>query len=218
MAGTVQGKKSRKEPFYLRKGPLLFCRIAGTAAGGMLLAAPFLSWRMVFVKTDEVFRSKLSLFDVVRYVCSREYTGHGWRIVLYLFLFGVILFSGLAMLYLSWRDQFRPGSAAQSTFLFDELICKYRWISRVAVPLMAIVSVILLKHNKIFDLLYEQTSRSYNNWKSMIDTYTRLRGDSGGMYALRLPGGAAFLFYMGILLYILAEFLRYVINTLNEPD
>ena len=212
-------RQVKKElPFYERKGPVVFCRIAGIAAGVFLLVSPFLSWRVVFVKADKLITERCCLFDVVKYVFSRSYIGGAGKKLLIAFCFIMILLVGIAFLYLSFRDQFRPGTAAESKFLPDRLITRFRLISRAALPVVAILAKIILTHNSVHTLVFQRVQNTYDGWKSMISQYVRYHGDDNGMFVIRLPGAGCFLFYLGFLLFIVAECYRYVINTLNEED
>ena len=215
---TEDKKQQKKLPFYERKGSVLFCRIAGVAAGAFVLVSPFLGWRSVVVKADKLIIERASLFDIVKYVFGRNHSVPAIKQILIAFLFLLIILAGLMFLYLAYRDQFRPGTAAESRFLPDRLITRFRFISRIAIPVIAITAKILLTHNAICDKAFLQVQSTYDSWKNMITQFARYHGDDNGMFVHLFPGWGCLLFYTGILLFIIAECYRYVINTLNEED
>ncbi len=208
--------KAKNMPFYRRKGPLVFCKAAAVFSGIMVLASSFFSWRMVIVKADEHIHTGTSLFDVIRFAFSRNFTGSVEKKMLYLFLWLLLLIAGLAMLFVAWRDQLRPGTAGGSTFPFDRFLCRFRLVSRVIPPVVAAGAASLLHHTQAFSTVYGPTEANYSSWKAMIDMYESVNGNTGGMHVWQLPGWGCMLLYLGILLYFAAEGYRYVINVLNE--
>ena len=213
-------KKNKKEklPFYERKSSDLLCKIAGTASGFMVLASPFFNWKWLFVHAKNSETAGISLFDAVKYVFSREYHGKAVRQMIPAGLILLILLMGVLILYITWRDQYRPGTAAESKLLTDRALTRFRLISRL-VPVVILIAVpILMSFTYAWKVVAERFNATYASWSSMINTYKRINGTEFGMFAWKLPGLGCLLLTFGILLYLFAEIYRYVINTLNEDD
>ena len=83
---------------------------------------------------------------------------------------------------------------------------------------LPVVAAFCMKHNEIYALHYEKLNSIYYSWKSMVDMYKQVNGKLSGVHCWFLPGLGCWMFYIGILLFVVAEAFRYVINTLNEDD
>ena len=210
--------KEKKLPFYLRKGPVVLCKIAGAASGIMVLASPFFSWRTALVHSDMWIRDGVSLFDVIRQVFSKNFHGKATTQVGLAALLLLILASGAMILFIVWRDQFRPGSAKLSSLPPDRFISSFRPVSRALPPVVSITAAIILSHTGTWNTLISKVDSTYTSWKSLISGAVKTNGSSGWMFAWKLPGLGCFLLFTGLALYIFAEIYRYIINTLNEED
>jgi len=215
-----KGEKERKDkiPFYERKSSMRLCRIAGTASGIMVLLSPFFSWKVAFVRTDSWVYEKVTLFDLVRFVFSKNFNGKAIRQIIPLFLLLIIMLMGALMLYITWRDQYRPGTAAESGRFIDKMLTRFRPVSRLIPPVLATVSAILMTHTSTWNIVYERVNSTYISWKSMIENFVRINGRAHGMFAWKLPGIGFTFLCLGIAFYLFAETFRYLINTLNEED
>ena len=211
-------KKKEALPFYERKSSLVICKAASLAAGILMILSPFFSWRAVLVRADARLTERLSMFDLVKRVFDRQYHESNGRLMLVTSMFLLILLVGAAFIHVARRDQFKPGSAINSLFFFDRLLCKFRLITRLAVPLIGIGAAMVLEHSAVYNALYERLRDTYDSWKSMINMYVQLNDTSDGMRCWLLPGWGCWMFYGGILLYLFAGAFRYLINTLNEDD
>ena len=207
-----------KPAFYERRASVYFCNAAGVLSGLFVLASPFFGWRTVNVAADAFINERVRFWDLVRYVTAGNYSGGFGYKVLILFMFFLIMLTGVIFLYFAWRDQLKPGSALKSSFLPDRIITRFRFSSRVAVVILPVIAAFCMKHNQIYELFYEKLNSIYYSWKSMVDMYKQVNGKLSGVHCWFIPGLGCWMFYSGILLFIVAEGLRYVINTLNEDD
>ena len=207
-----------KPPFYERRWPFIFCKIAGAAAGVMLLASPFFGWRAVDVKADVRVHESFSLFDLMKRVLK---TGEGWtanQIMGHAVLLLLIFLTGLAFLYIAYRDQFRPGTSKESSFFFDRLISRFRFTSRLILPVFPIVSAVLFERTVVYGVLYEKLYTIYRSWDSLINIYYQVNATKDGQHCWFWPGLGCWFLYAGILLFLVAEGFRYVLDVLNEED
>ena len=218
MAKKGEKDKKNKIPFYERKSSSRLCKIAGTASGIMVLASPFLSWKIAFVRTDSWVYEKVTLFDLVRYSFSKNFNGKAIKQIIPLSLLLLILLMGALMLYITWRDQYRPGTAAESPRFIDKMITRFRLVSRLIPPVVAVTAAILMTHTAAWNTVYERVNATYISWKSMIENFVRINGRAHGMFAWKLPGIGLSLLVLGIAFYLFAGGFRYLINTLNEED
>ena len=209
MADREGAKKNKREkdPFYERRGPLLFCKAAGVLAGLMVIAAPFLHWRAVWVKADVNFREGFSLFDIVKKVFSSGYGATANKKLGIVLLLVLILLCGLWILYFALRDQLKPEVMKKRTFIFDRFLGRFRLIGHLLPPLISVLAVIALQSTDVYKFLYNRVEETYMSWQTLM---------MDGYHDWKLPGIGCLLFFGGIVLYFAAEGLRYLIDTLNE--
>ena len=209
--GEKKIHKRNMVPFYQRKGPVLFCKIAGLFAGAMMLAAPFFHWRVVWVKADIRVREGFSLFDVLKYVFGDDFTGkRGMRFLVVGLLLAMII-AALWVLYFAYRDQLYPDKDRNPSTIGERFFRRFRLISHLLPLVLSVVGMIGLQKTPPYAVLYDKMEETYRSWKTLVM-------GSSGYHDWKLPGLGCILLFMGILLYLVSGGLRYLINTLNEDD
>lgn len=210
--GQTKGEKVNKKndtPFYERKGPLMFCKVAGLLAGILLLVSPFLHWRVVHVKADTNVLEGFSLFDMVKYAFSGSSNETTKTKFVVAALFFTILLSALWIIYFAFRDQIYPERDWEDESLIGRLMGRFRLISHLIPPILAILGMIAIQKHAIYDILYSKMNETYTAWQGLM---------RDGFHDWKLPGLGCILFFTGLALYVIAGGLRYLIDTLNEDD
>ena len=198
-------------PFYQRKGPVLFCKVAGLFAGAMMLAAPFFHWRIVWVKSDVRVREGFSLFDVVRHAFSSDFTGRRWMRVMIVAMFLLVILTALWVLYFAFRDQIYPDKVRNTTTLWERFFRRFRLISHLVPPVLSVVAVVIIQKTPVYAVQYSRIEDTYRSWKPLVESVR-------GYHDWILPGLGCIFLIAGIILYLGSEGLNYLINTLNEDD
>lgn len=210
MAKTADKKnKGRKVPFYEKRGTDVFCKIAGVLAGLMILASPFFHWKCVWVKVDIRVHEGFSLFDMVKYVFRIENMQTANMKLLMVFLLFLICLTGVSVLYFALRDQINPARFQNSDFVANRLVRRFRLIGHLVPLAPAIISLIIFKKQDVFLVYTNRLEDTYYSWQTMAEA-------SG--HDWKLPGAGWLCFFGGMALYLVAEGLRYLVNTLTEDD
>jgi len=209
--GEKKVHKRKTIPFYQRRGPVLFCKIAGIFAGAMMLAAPFFHWRVVWVKADIRVREGFSLFDVLKYVFGNDFTGKRGMRFLVVGLLVAMIVAALWVLYFAYRDQLYPDKDRNPSTIGERFFRKFRLISHLLPLVLSIGGMIGLQKTTAYALLYDRMEETYRSWKPLVE-------GGSGYHDWKLPGLGCILLVVGILLYLISGCLRYLINTLNEDD
>ena len=202
-------EKGRKLPFYERRGVDIFCRIIGVLAGLMVLASPFLHWKCVWVKVDIRVHEGFSLFDLVKYVFKPDNLQTANTKLLMVFLLFLILLSGILILYFALRDQINPARFQESNFVVNRLVKRFRLIGHLVPPVPTIISLIIFERLDVFLVYTNRLEDTYYSWQTLAEA---------NGHDWKLPGAGWLFFFGGLVLYLVAEGLRYLIKTLNEDD
>ena len=173
-----------------------------------MLAAPFFHWRVVLVKADIRVNEGFSMFQVVKAAFSKGYTDSSWAKFLVILMGLLLMVSGIWVLYFAFRDQWGK-SFLKPEHPVERFFGRFRLISHIIPPVLAMTSVVVLERTLHYTVLYDRMNETYLSWQSlMLDGY----------HDWKLPGLGAWFLYLGIGLYIFTEAFRYLIETLNEDD
>ncbi|MCR5212922.1 MAG: hypothetical protein K6E10_00770 [Eubacterium sp.] len=204
-------------PFYEREHAYRNCGIVGLAGCGAMIAAAFLYWDILLIRTIDRFNTGVSFFsamtagfkgarvtDGAGQVLSTSYKWGNISPCIYLTLyFALILF----MAYTAYMD-----NIAKKPFL-----PKWEKSIRLGMVVLTIILVIVLSHTKYYGIGLDSMAELKASWDSFIEMFKESGVEKAErMRCTKLIGPGVFFYIAGAGAYLYSVIYNFVLDTLNE--
>ena len=208
-----------KVPFYEQDNAYIKAGILSLAGCFLLLAATFLYWKNIYVKTTEVKYTGTSFINVIRMcvksIIALDYDGGIDKVV-----FNVKGVVPLVLMILYFVVLiFLIAAGVNDNITRREFFVHRKKRIRVAALVIIIILMMVITHTSIYKASLEQDLNLYTRWKNSIQTLkVKNMANASNMKCYYFIGPGFISFWLGIVLYFISIIYNFILETLNEDD